>query len=49
LQAFGGGALLCAPLSQKLMTANQVVPDFVGAGADTTIIMDAGKRMVRRI
>jgi len=45
VMAFGGGALLCAPLTQKLLVANQVAPDFVGSMADTNIVTVAGKRM----
>ncbi len=46
VMAFGGGALLCAPLTEKLLQKYQTLPEMVGTVNTTEILTVAGKRMV---
>lgn len=46
LTAFGGGALVCAPLSEKLMQHFAQVPDMIGNIANTPVVTKAGAKFV---
>jgi hypothetical protein len=42
--AFGGGALLCAPLSTKLFEHYQVAPDLLGMSGSMDIVTETGRK-----
>jgi len=46
VMAFGGGALLCAPLGMQLMKWYSKLPDFIGNLESLTVVTESGKRMV---
>lgn len=46
VMAFGGGALLCAPLSTKLFAEYQKVPEMIGTVDTMTVINETGRKFV---
>jgi len=44
---FGGGALLCAPLAEKLFTKFQQLPDHLGDVSAVDVVVEQGKRLVQ--
>lgn len=46
LTAFGGGAMLAAPLMQQLLNYWFVAPTYVGASADVPLVVEAGRQFV---